>query len=60
MDREHGSWIAAQFRHLELPRIVVLEIPDEYRYMDPRLQEVLRASVDPELNSILSGGSANA
>jgi len=49
MDREHGSWIAAQFRHLELPRIVVLEI-----------QEVLRASVDPELNSILSGGSANA
>ena len=53
---EHGqkSWIVANFRHLELPRIGVLDIPDEYGFMDPRLQELLRLSVEPELVSILS------
>ncbi len=60
MDRGHKNWIAAQFRHLELPRIVVLDIPDVYRYMDPLLQDALRASIDPELASMLPSGDKTA
>lgn len=56
MEREHARWIAANFRHLELPRVEVLDIPDDYEYMDPRLQELLRLSIDPELGALLSPG----
>jgi len=33
----------------------VLDIPDDYAYMDLELQQILRQTLDPEINSILAG-----
>lgn len=60
MEREHASSLSSKFPHLELPRIEVLDIADEYPYMDPRLQELLRLSIEPELSSILSSDDRTA
>ena len=60
MERGLKSRMAAKFRHLELPRVEVLDIPDEYGFMDLRLQELLRLSVEPELTSILSADDPSA
>ena len=49
MEQEHKLWIATRFEGLELPEIDVLEIPDEFEYMDPELQEMLRMMLDPDL-----------
>ncbi len=54
MEREHQLWIAARFEGLELPRIDVLEIPDDFEYLDPALQEMLRLMLDPELDYLLA------
>jgi len=55
MEREHQQWIATRFEGLDLPRIDVLDIPDEFEVMDPRLQEMLKAMLDPEIDHLLSG-----
>lgn len=55
MEREHKVWLSTRFEDLDLPPIEVLEIPDEYAYMDPRLQEILRLTIDPEIEALLSG-----
>jgi protein-tyrosine phosphatase len=49
MEREHKSWIVMRFEGLELPPIEVLEIPDEFEFMDSQLQEMLRMMLDPDL-----------
>jgi protein-tyrosine phosphatase len=54
MEREHKAWLTTRFETLELPRIDVLDIPDEYECMDPQLQEMLRLTLDPEIDSILA------
>ncbi|HWB58492.1 MAG TPA: protein-tyrosine-phosphatase [Chthoniobacteraceae bacterium] len=54
MEHEHKLWIQTRFEGLPLPRIDVLEIPDEFEYMDPELQEMLRAMLDPEIEHLLS------
>ncbi len=59
MDREQKHWIQAQFRSVELPEIRILEVPDEFEYMDPRLQAALRAAVDPELEAIIHPPQSN-
>ena len=56
MDREQKAFILTQFRHLDLPKVVNLEISDEFQYMDPRLQEALRLAIDPEIEALLSSG----
>ncbi len=48
MEREHQQWITKRFRDLDLPPIEVLDIPDEFALMDPRLQEMLKSTLDPE------------
>ena len=53
MEREHKQWISMRFESLDLPPIEVLDIPDEYAYMDPQLQAILRMSVDPEIDALL-------
>jgi len=53
MEREHKRWLREQFAGLELPRIEVLDIPDEYEYMDSNLQEILRLTLDPEINALM-------
>lgn len=55
MEREHKLWLTTRFEALELPPIEVLEIPDEYAYMDPKLMEILRMILDPEVDALLTG-----
>lgn len=54
MDREQKQWIVQQFRGTPLPPIVDLDIPDDLVYMDVRLQEALRQSIDPELRTFFA------
>ena len=54
MEREHKSTLRTRFSHLELPPIDVLDIPDDFEFMDPRLQEMLRLTLDPELAALIA------
>lgn len=36
--------------------VIVLEIPDDYRYMDPELVELLKERVEPVIEEALSSG----
>jgi predicted protein tyrosine phosphatase len=54
MEREHKLWLTMKFQALELPRIDVLDIPDDFAVMDPELQEMLKAMLDPEIAHLLS------
>jgi predicted protein tyrosine phosphatase len=53
MDREQKRWIQEQFRSIQLPDIRILDVPDEFPYMDPRLQAALRAAIDLEIDALL-------
>jgi len=53
MEQEHKSWIRERFRELKLPKIHVLEIPDDLEYMDPELQRLLKLSINPEIDALL-------
>ena len=53
MEREHKILIDRRFEGLDLPRIDVLDIPDDFDYMAPELQEMLRMMLDPEIDHIL-------
>jgi predicted protein tyrosine phosphatase len=56
MEEEHKKRIIETFRgDVELPEILVLGIPDEYRFMDPELVEVLRESVEGVISSLTNG-----
>jgi predicted protein tyrosine phosphatase len=46
--------LSTRFKALGLPPIEVLEIPDEYAYMDPKLIGILRMTVDPEIDALLN------
>jgi protein-tyrosine phosphatase len=54
MEQGHKRRIVRQFEELELPRIDVLEIPDDFEFMDPALQEALHMMLDPEIDRLLS------
>jgi predicted protein tyrosine phosphatase len=47
MEREHRRILLQNFPLTPVPEIVVLDIPDDYQYMDPELQQLIRESVDP-------------
>jgi predicted protein tyrosine phosphatase len=50
MESSHRTKMARKFkRYLGGKRVVVVGIPDEYEYMDPRLIEVLKRKVPPLL-----------
>ncbi|WP_141455467.1 low molecular weight protein tyrosine phosphatase family protein [Pseudoxanthomonas sp. z9] len=50
MERAHRNKLSSRFRaHLGRQRIVCLDIPDEYDYMDPMLIRLLRMKVPPHL-----------
>ena len=52
METEHKRRIAREFRdHPELPPIESLEIPDEYRKMDPELVALIRGGTEGFLRS---------
>ena len=51
MEQKHKSRLLAQFpRALQYKEIIVLDIPDDYRYMDEELIEILKESVVPYLS----------
>jgi predicted protein tyrosine phosphatase len=52
MERAHRSKLSAKFKaHLGNKRIICLEIPDEYGFMDPELIRLLKAKVPSHLPS---------
>jgi predicted protein tyrosine phosphatase len=54
MDREQKNWIQERFRDMQLPPIHVLDIPDSLVYMDPELQRMLKATLDPEIDALVT------
>jgi predicted protein tyrosine phosphatase len=54
MEREHKQWITMRFEDLKLPRIDVLDVPDDFEVMDPQLQEMLKAMLDPEIDHLIA------
>ncbi|NOT40246.1 MAG: phosphotyrosine protein phosphatase [Alphaproteobacteria bacterium] len=52
MEKRHRTKLAKLFRkHLRNRRIVCLDIPDDYDFMDPELVEILKCKVTPLLPS---------
>ena len=52
MESKHQSRLRADFRgEMTHKTVHVLEIPDEYRYMDPELVEILGEVVPPLLET---------
>ena len=50
MEKAHRTRLQSKFRaHLKRQRIVCLNIPDDYRYMDAKLVRLLKASVPRHL-----------
>lgn len=50
MESKHRDRIVERFANaIEKKKIIVLDIPDDYKYMDPELIEVLKISVLPFL-----------
>lgn len=50
MEKKHGQLIAQKFGDsFDGQKIIVLDIPDDYQYMDAELIEELRAKVAPYL-----------
>jgi len=46
MERAHRSKLSAKFKqHLGKARIICLDIPDNFEYMDPRLIQLLQSKV---------------
>ena len=50
MERAHRSKLSSRFkRHLGRARVICLDIPDDYDYMQPALVELLRSKVPAHL-----------
>jgi predicted protein tyrosine phosphatase len=53
MERKHAQRLRADYPEaLQFKDLVVLDIPDNYRFMNPALIDELRAAVDPILASL--------
>ena len=54
MEKKHRQRLLAKFpRALLRKELVVLDIPDDYQYMDPELVEILRDKVSAYLQERL-------
>jgi predicted protein tyrosine phosphatase len=52
MERAHRNKLAKKFRgYLKHQRVICLNIPDEYPYMDPRLVRLFEKVVPPHLGT---------
>ena len=51
METEHRSKIWKLYSHLELPTIEILDIPDEYEFMDEELIELLTDKINGKLKN---------
>lgn len=59
MDRDQKRWIREHFPSLDLPDIRILDVTDEFEYMDPRLQVALRTAIDPEIETLIQSPGAS-
>jgi predicted protein tyrosine phosphatase len=50
MERHHATRLRELFPKVRPRELVVLDIPDDYEAMDPRLVDMLRSTVAPELD----------
>ena len=50
MEYEHKDQLRSQFREQFTAAVKVLDIPDDYQYMDPELISLLQTAVDPYIN----------
>ena len=56
MEQKHKNRLLAAFpRATRFSRIEVLDIPDDYRYMDPELVEIIEDTVRPIVNGTAEG-----
>lgn len=46
MENNYKSWILEKYRDLQLPTIKNLDIPDNYKYNDPELIELIKKGVE--------------
>ena len=53
MEHKQKSWIQERFRDESLSPVIVLDIPDDYTYLDPELQRLLQAAIEPEIEILL-------
>src|SRR5688572_30387521 len=60
MEREHKVWLLTRFEGLQLPPVEVLDIPDEYEYMEPQLQEILLLTLGPEIEALIAANGHSA
>lgn len=51
MESDHKSKIRKLYAHLDLPPIQVLDIPDEYEFMDEELIEILTTKINALLET---------
>lgn len=51
MEQKHKKEINRKYRHLDLPQIFVLDIADNYQYMDIELVEIIRISTENILSN---------
>jgi predicted protein tyrosine phosphatase len=53
MERAHRSKLSAKFKaHLGKARVICLDIPDDFEFMDPDLVRLLKAKVPRHLPSL--------
>ena len=50
MENKHRKAIAQKYRHLNLPNIMVLDIPDDYQYMSDDLIKMIQTSTEDILS----------
>ena len=49
MEKEHRAKLSGLFKHMDLPTIEILSIPDDYEFMDEELIEMLRDRINYSL-----------
>ena len=54
MENKHKKRIRDRYNYLNLPSIIVLDIPDDYRYMNRELISIIETSVEAILADIKS------
>ena len=50
MENKHKKIITSEYSYLDLPQIIVLDIPDEYQYMDEELISIIETNVGNIIN----------
>ncbi len=51
MENKHKKRIQSSFSYLDLPKIIVLDIPDDYEYLNPELIVLLEESIESILET---------